>query len=594
MPRLRITDLTLRDAHQSLFATRMQTADMLPIAEKLNRVGFWSLETWGGATFDTCIRFLNEDPWERLASLHKAMPNTPQQMLLRGQNLLGYRHYADDVVEAFVAEAAIAGVEVFRVFDALNDPRNLATSMRAVKKAGKHAQAAISYAVTPIHTVESYVELAKHFAEIGADSICIKDMAGLLKPYDAEALTRAIKAKVGLPLQIHSHATTGMSVAALVKAVEAGADGIDTTISSMSMGTSHSPTETMVEIFRGTAHDAGLDLPLLLEIAAYFREVRRKYKAFESAFAGADTRILASQVPGGMMSNLESQLKEQGAGDKMDAVLNELAVVQKDFGYPPLVTPTSQIVGTQAVLNVLFGRYNRLSTESRNLLTGLYGATPAPANTDLVRKALAESKMEKAVTERPADRIPAELARLEKELADKTGSANASRRDVLTYAMFPQVALSFFKTRPNGPAKIEPPKEAAATPAAPAAPASGSCTVTVDGQAYSVETAAGKDGKTTITVDGQAFAVSIGDKPAENKPAQPSGSGTPVQAPMPGTVLKLLKRDGDAVAVNETVVSLEALKMEMEIKTPAAGRIRYCVKAGDSVRAKATLAEVVQ
>jgi oxaloacetate decarboxylase (Na+ extruding) subunit alpha len=595
MPRLRITDLTLRDAHQSLFATRMLTSDMLPISEKLNRAGFWSLETWGGATFDTCIRFLNEDPWERLSALHQAMPDTRQQMLLRGQNLLGYRHYADDVIEAFVEEAARSGVEVFRVFDALNDPRNLATSMRAVKKSGKHAQAAISYAVTPAHTVESYAGLAVQLAGLGADSICLKDMAGLLKPYDVVALTKAIKARVDLPLQIHSHATTGMSVAALVKAVEAGAEGVDTTISSMSMGTSHSPTETIVEIFRGTSYDTGIDLPLLLEIAAYFRDVRRKYRSYESAFFGADTRILASQVPGGMMSNLESQLREQGAGEKMDAVLDEIVVVQKDFGYPPLVTPTSQIVGTQAVLNVLFGRYQRLSTESRNLLTGLYGATPAPADPALVRKALAELKMEKAMTARPADSIPAEFSKLEKELADLLGVPNPARRDVLTYALFPQVALSFFRTRSQGPTQIAPPEENPPA-AAPALPASGPSTLTVDGRPYDVSSSRAADGSLTVTVDGQAFSVSFGNRPVSAPiPASPvSGTGTAtiVYAPMPGTIISLLRKDGDSVAVNEPVVTIEAMKMEMEIRTPVAGRIRYGVKPGEVVQVKAILAEV--
>jgi oxaloacetate decarboxylase alpha subunit len=594
MPRLRITDLTLRDAHQSLFATRMQTADMLPVAPEMDKIGFWSLETWGGATFDTCIRFLNEDPWERLRALHQALPNTPQQMLLRGQNLLGYRHYADDVVEAFVEHAARSGVDVFRVFDALNDPRNLATAMRAVKKSGKHAQATISYAVTPVHTVDAYVDLARHMAEVGADSICIKDMAGLLKPYEAEALTRAIKAKVGLPLQIHSHATTGMSVAALVKAAEAGADGLDTTISSMSMGTSHSPTETIVEIFRGTAHDTGLDLPALLRVAAYFRDVRRKYKTYESAFLGADTRILASQVPGGMMSNLESQLKEQGAGDRMDAVLEEIAVVQKDFGYPPLVTPTSQIVGTQAVLNVLFGRYKQLSTESRNLLTGLYGAAPALPNAALVKQALAESKMTKAVVGRPADSIPAEMAKLEKELADKLGGTTPSRDDVLTYAMFPQVALAFFKTRSQGPAKVTAMEERKPQAAGPAMPATGRFTVTVDGQNYGVSSAMA-DGKLTVTVDGQAFAVSVSDAaaaPAAKAP-QPTGDAATIAAPMPGTIVKLTRTDGDAVAANDTILILEALKMQMEIRSTIAGKVWYSVRPGDTVRAKDSLAQVM-
>jgi oxaloacetate decarboxylase alpha subunit len=603
MPQLRITDLTLRDAHQSLFATRMLTSDMLPIAEKLNSVGFWSLETWGGATFDTCIRFLNEDPWDRLSALHKAMPDTRQQMLLRGQNLLGYRHYADDVIEAFVEEAALSGVEVFRVFDALNDPRNMATSMRAIRKSGKHAQAAISYAVTPAHTIESYANLAQQLAELGADSICLKDMAGLLKPYDAVALTKAIKARVDLPLQIHSHATTGMSVASLVKAAEAGAEGVDTAISSMSMGTSHSPTETIVEIFRGTQYDTGIDLALLLEIAVYFRDIRRKYKSYESAFFGADTRILASQVPGGMMSNLESQLKEQGAGDRMDAVLDEIALVQKDFGYPPLVTPTSQIVGTQAVLNVLFGRYQRLSTESRNLLTGLYGATPAPADPALVKKALAESKMEKAMTSRPADSIPAEFQKLEKELADLLGVRNPRRRDVLTYALFPQVALAFFKTRSQGPAKIAPPEEKpAAVPTAPTP--SGPCTLSVDGRPYEVNSSTAADGSLTVTVDGQAYSVAFGSSPKSVVPISPVPApiptpavsvpvpAFPVSAPMPGTIIKLLRKDGDTVEINEPVVTIEAMKMEMEIPATVAGRILYRVKPGDVVQVEAVLAEV--
>jgi len=602
MARLRITDLTLRDAHQSLFATRLLTSDMLPVAALFDRAGFWSLETWGGATFDTCIRFLNEDPWERLTALHGAMPGTRQQMLLRGQNLLGYRHYADDVVEAFVEEAAASGVEVFRVFDALNDPRNLATSMRAVRKAGRHAQAAISYALTPVHTVESYVRLARDLAELGADSLCLKDMAGLLKPYDACALTKAIKAAVDLPLQIHSHATTGMSVATLLKAVEAGADGVDTTISSMSMGTSHSPTETIVEIFRGTSHDAGIDLDLLLEIAAHFREVRRRYRSFESAFFGADTRILASQVPGGMMSNLESQLRDQGAGNRMDEVLEELAVVQRDFGHPPLVTPTSQIVGTQAVLNVLFGRYEKLSTESRNLLTGLYGATPAPADPTLVGKALAESRMERAVTDRPADAIPSEYGKLERELAEKLGVPAPSRRDVLTYALFPQVALSFFASRARGPVRIEDPEEA---PPAAAPPVHGRRSLSVDGRGYDVEAVPAPGGGFTVTVDGRPYSVSFpGTTPepaaapgrppsACPAPGSPAGPAVTVEAPMPGTVLRLLRSDGDSVGKDEAILALEAMKMEMDIRTPAAGRIRYLVGAGDSVPVKAPLAEVI-
>jgi oxaloacetate decarboxylase alpha subunit len=596
MPRIQLTDLTLRDAHQSLFATRMLTSDMLPIAGQLDRAGFWSLETWGGATFDTCVRFLNEDPWERLRQLKAAMPHSRQQMLLRGQNLLGYRHYADDVVEAFVEHAARTGVDVFRVFDALNDVRNLRVAMAAVKKAGKHAQAAISYAVTPVHSIDSYVALAVKLAALGADSLCIKDMAGLLKPYEAAALTAAIKRKVDLPLQIHSHATTGLSVATLVKAAEAGAEFLDTTISSMSMGTSHSPTETMVEIFRGTEWDTGLDLGLLNEIAAYFRDVRRKYRAFESAFAGADTRILVSQVPGGMLSNLESQLREQGAADKMDAVLGEIAVVQKDFGYPPLVTPTSQIVGTQAVMNVLFGRYQRLTTESRNLLVGQYGETPVDPNADLVRQALREAKMEKRVEGRPADDLPAEMGRIEKELREKTGKAAVSREDVLTYAMFPPVALKFFETRGSGPTKIEPPAPQAAQAAPAAATGAGRYAVTVDGEEFAVACRE-SSGKAIYVVDGQSFEIAVAAVAESAAPTPPTAAAgataTPVLAPMPGDVIKLTCAEGAAVAENQTVVIMEALKMQMEIKCAKAGRIRYRVKPGEQVRAKAVLAEVL-
>ncbi|MDR3146785.1 MAG: pyruvate carboxylase subunit B, partial [Treponema sp.] len=403
MPKVKLTDLVLRDGHQSLFATRMTTADMVPALERLDRIGYWALEGWGGATFDSCIRFLNEDPWERLRTLKKGLPHTPIMMLLRGQNLLGYRHYADDVVDKFVEKAAENGVEVFRIFDACNDPRNLKRAADAARKTGKHVQMAISYATTPYHTKEIYAALAKSFADSGADSICIKDMSGLLKPYETYNLVKAIKAKVDLPLEIHTHATTGLSVASLIKGAEAGADILDTAISSLAMGTSHSPTETIVEAFHGTEFDTGLDIIPLLDIAAYFREVRKKYAKFESSFLGADTRILASQVPGGMLSNLENQLKEQNASNKIDEVLKEIQVVQKDCGYIPLVTPTSQIVGTQAVFNVLFGRYKNLTAETADLVTGRYGALAAPANPELVKLALEKNKYEKVLTNRPAD-----------------------------------------------------------------------------------------------------------------------------------------------------------------------------------------------
>ncbi len=604
MARVHITDLTLRDAHQSLFATRMLTSDMLPVAAQLDGAGFWSLETWGGATFDSCIRFLNEDPWERIRKLKAAMPRTPMQMLLRGQNLLGYRHYADDVVEAFVELAATNGVDVFRVFDALNDVRNMQTSFKAVKKAGKHAQATISYATSPVHTLENYVALARELQKIGADSLCIKDMAGLLKPYAAFALVKALKKAVDLPIQIHSHATTGMSVATLIKAVEAGADGIDTAISSMAMGTSHSPTETMVEILAGTEYDTGLSIKPLVELAAYFRDVRKKYKAFESSFAGADTRILIAQVPGGMLSNLESQLKEQNALGKLDAVLDEISVVQKDFGYPPLVTPTSQIVGTQAVLNVLFGRYTQLSNESKNLLAGNYGLTPAKPNPDLVKRVLKELGMPEMITCRPADLITNELDKIETELKQKLGVTSVAREDVLTYAMFPQVAIGFFKTRPNGPVKIEAPADspAASSAVGPAvAPAvarsgSGHFAVTVDGVEHKVSRVAEPDGSVKLSVDGQPFHIRVKQvdsrTPDDEAARDTTGTVHKVPAPMPGTIVTLTETDGDQVDKDEQICIMEALKMQMTILSTHAGRLKYRVKPGDVVKAGDTIADI--
>jgi oxaloacetate decarboxylase alpha subunit len=598
MARVRLTDLTLRDAHQSLFATRMLTSDMLPAAAQLDRAGFWSLETWGGATFDSCIRFLNEDPWERIRQLKAAMPKTPMQMLLRGQNLLGYRHYADDVVEAFVERAAANGVDVFRVFDALNDARNMQTSFKAVKKAGKHAQATISYATSPVHTLDAYVALARELKELGADSLCIKDMAGLLKPYAAHELVRALKKAVGLPVQIHSHATTGMSVATLVKAVEAGADVIDTAISSMALGTSHSPTETMVEIFAGTEYDTGLHVKELVELAAYFRDVRKKYKAYESSFLGADTRILVAQVPGGMLSNLESQLKEQNALNKLDAVLDEISVVQKDFGYPPLVTPTSQITGTQAVLNVLFGRYKQLSNESKNLLAGNYGHTPAKPSEELVKRALAELGLKERVTCRPADLLTNELGKIEEDLKQKLGAASVSREDVLTYAMFPQVAVGFFKNRPNGPVKIEAPAAPAAAPQQAASPAadSGHYTVTVDGVEHKVSRATDPNGALKVCVDGHPFHIRVAQAAAPAAQASSgaaSGPAAKVEAPMPGTIISLTESDGAQVDKDEQICVMEALKMQMTILSVKAGRIQYRVKQGDVVKAGDVIAEIL-
>ena len=586
MSKVGISELAIRDAHQSLHATRMTTADMLPACPMLDKIGYKFIEGWGGATYDSCIRFLNEDPWDRLRKLHSAMPNSKIMMLLRGQNLLGYRHYADDVVDKFVETAAKNGIDVFRIFDACNDPRNLERATKAAKKTGKHVQMAISYAVTPYHTVEKYAELAKTYAEFGADSICIKDMSGLLKPYDAFELVTAIKKAVDLPIEIHSHATTGLSVATELKAVEAGADILDTAISSMSMGTSHSPTETIVEMLKGSKYDTGLDTKALLEIAAYFREVRTHYASLESKFLGADTRILLSQVPGGMLSNLESQLKQQGAADKMDDVLKELPVVQKDVGYVPLVTPTSQIVGTQAVFNVLFGRYERMTGEFRDLLVGKYGKLPAEPNADLVKKALEQNKMENAVTCRPADLLEPEWDKMVKEAKENGG--DGSDEDTLTYAMFPKVAPKFFKERANGPVDA---KEAFGIKEAPKSSAGGnggSYTVTVNGTAYNVTSGPAGDSM-SVHVNGTAYNVTFGA--AGSAPASaPAASAAPavtggedVNAPVAGTLLRYAVDNGASVSKGQTVIVLESMKMELEVKAPCNGTITFTAQTGSQV-----------
>lgn len=584
--KVQISDLVLRDAHQSLHATRMTTADMLPICNKLDSIGYWSLEGWGGATFDSCIRFLNEDPWERLRKLHAALPNTPIMMLLRGQNLLGYRHYADDVVDKFVEAAARNGIGVFRIFDACNDPRNLKRATDAAKKTGKHVQMAISYATTPYHTKEIYADLAKSYADFGADSICIKDMSGLLKPFEAYDLVKAIKAKVDIPVEIHTHATTGLSVATLLKAAEAGADVLDTAISSMSMGTSHSPTETVVEMLKGTDMDTGLDLNTLLEIAAYFRDVRKKYAKFESSFLGADTRILASQVPGGMLSNLENQLKEQGASDKIDDVLKEIQIVQKDCGYIPLVTPTSQIVGTQAVFNVLFGRYARLTQETRDLVTGKYGKTPAAVNADLLKEALKQNNMEEAITCRPADLIPNEWDKMVEEA--KANGGNGSEEDTLTYAMFPKVAPKFFKERANGPVSSD---SFVVKKAATTSSNGGSYSVTVNGTAYNVTT--GPAGDTmNVTVNGTAYNVSFAAPSATAPVATVVSGGADITAPVAGTLLKHVVPAGSTVKKGDTVIMIESMKMELEVKATADGPITYTVQPGTQITAGQVIADI--
>jgi oxaloacetate decarboxylase alpha subunit len=438
---LKITDTVLRDAHQSLLATRMKTADMLPITEKLDSVGYWSLEMWGGATFDTCLRFLNEDPWERLRSLKKAMPNTPMQMLLRGQNIVGYRHYADDVVEKFVIKAAQNGIDIFRVFDAVNDIRNLEKAIRVAKKVGARVEGAISYTISPVHDVKLFVSFAKKLVELGVDTICIKDMAGLLSPTEADSLVRGLKKEIDLPIHLHTHFTSGMAVATCWEAVKAGVDIVDTAISSMSLATSQPPTESIVYMVRGTPRDTGMDLALLTEISDYFAEVRKKYAKFESALPGVDTNVLAYQIPGGMTSNLVNQLREQNALNRLSDVLKEVPIVRKELGYPPLVTPTSQIVGTQAVLNVVTGeRYKIIPNEVKQYVKGYYGASPAPIDERVKKKVIGD---EEPITRRPADLIKPEFEKAKKELDGRV----KSDEDILSYVLFPQVALSYFEIR---------------------------------------------------------------------------------------------------------------------------------------------------
>jgi len=575
---LGITDVVLRDAHQSLFATRLRLDDMLPIAERLDRVGFWSLESWGGATFDACIRYLGEDPWERIRELKKAMPNTPQQMLFRGQNILGYRHYADDVVTRFVERAAVNGVDVFRVFDAMNDVRNLETALKAVKQVGKHAQGTLSYTVSPVHTLETWLDMGRRLEDMGSDSICIKDMAGLLKPYDGYELVSGLKKTVDIPIHIQCHATTGMSVATYLKCIEAGIDNVDTAISSMSMTYGHSPTESLVAILEGTDRDTGLDLHLLEEIAAYFREVRKKYARFEGSLKGVDSRILVAQVPGGMLTNMENQLREQGASERFDDVLAEIPAVRKDLGYIPLVTPTSQIVGTQAVLNVVTGeRYKSISKETRGILKGEYGATPAPVNQELQQKVLGGAE---PITCRPADLLEAEVDSLTAELKAKAGEEGISLTqgggeidDVLTYALFHQVGLNFLKNR-NNPDAFEP----APSAQEPATAITGEAvyTVTLEGKKYTVEVEEGGD------ITGIA---PLGDSASDAQSASAAASGgEPVVAPLAGTVFKVLVSEGQSVSQGENVLILEAMKMETAVSAARDGVIgAISVKAGDKV-----------
>lgn len=542
---LYITDVVLRDAHQSLLATRFRLDDMLPIADKLDQVGYWSLESWGGATFDSCIRYLGEDPWDRIREFKKAMPNTPQQMLLRGQNLLGYRHYADDVVERFVERAKTNGVDVFRIFDAMNDTRNLKTAVKAALDNDAHAQGTLAYTVSPVHTIETWVDMARELEDMGCHSICIKDMAGLLRPYECERLILALKDAVSLPIAMQCHATTGLSTATYQKAIDAGIEMLDTAISSMSMTYGHSATETLVAMVEGTERATGLNLELLEEIAAYFRQVRARYAQFEGSLKGVDARILLAQVPGGMLTNMENQLKEQKALDKFDQVLDEIPAVRKDLGYIPLVTPTSQIVGTQAVLNIITGeRYRTISTETAAVLKGEYGRTAAPVDKELQERVL---KGEEPITCRPADKIEPEMSRLHEDLKNKATELNIrlaenEEDDVLTYALFPQVGLKFLQNRDN-PDAFE------------AAPS---------GSADATDAAKTPDSK----------------KPVNNK------ANYSVIAPLAGTLWKHLVKVGDSIEEGDAVVVIEGMKMETKVRVGRAGVVaQLLVNEGDIVQA---------
>ena len=579
---LGITDVVLRDAHQSLFATRMRIDDMLPIAEKLDQVGYWSLESWGGATFDSCIRFLGEDPWDRIRAFKKAMPNTPQQMLLRGQNLLGYRHYADDVVEKFVERAATNGVDVFRVFDAMNDPRNLETAIKAVKANGKHAQGTLSYTTSPVHNMDAWLGLAKQVEDLGADSIAIKDMAGIINPYEVFELVSRLKKETNLEVQLHCHATAGMSDMAILKAVEAGVDRVDTAISSMSGTYGHSATETVVAAMQGTDRDTGLDLLLLEEIAAYFRNVRKKYAKFEGALRGTDSRILVAQVPGGMLTNMENQLREQGASDKFDEVLLEIPRVRADLGHIPLVTPTSQIVGTQAVLNVLTGeRYKSISKETQGILKGEYGAAPAPMNAELQARVLDGAQ---PITCRPADLIENEMDKIIADvdaLAAEKGFTLAADKidDALTYALFPQVAPKFLANRGN-PDAFEP---------APKGDAEDTFTISVDGNDYVVKVNEGGDVSQLGALNGAPTSLGGSAAAPTTGGAAPTG-GDPMTAPLAGTIWKVMVQPGEQVADGDVIVILEAMKMETEVRASKGGVVgTVSVKEGDAVNVGDTL-----
>lgn len=611
MAQVHVSELVLRDGHQSLIATRLRTNDMLPICSKLDAIGFWSLEAWGGATFDACVRYLREDPWDRLKKLRKALPNSRIQMLLRGQNLLGYRHYSDDVVRAFIQQSANNGVDVFRVFDAMNDVRNLRVSIESVKKYGKHAEGTISYTTSPVHDIPYFVEMAKQLEAMGSDTIAIKDMAGLLTPQSTADLVKAIRAAVSLPIHLHSHATSGLASMCMLKGVENGATIIDTCNSSFSEGASHPTTESIVAALQGTEFDTGLNLESLQEITAYFREVRRKYWQFESEFTGVDTRVLVNQVPGGMISNLSNQLKEQGALNRMDEVLAEIPRVREDLGYPPLVTPTSQIVGTQAVLNVMTGaRYKSVTNEVKNYLLGQYGKSPAPVNESIKNAAVGQGA--EVINCRPADLLDDEMDRLRQE----SEAWAMTEEDVLTYAMFPDLAKTYLQERNADSLKPEVllSKDAVSTSDARYAP--NEFKVTLHGETFHIKlTGSGHAGEEQrpfyVSVDGIAEEVIVetlseievgGGKSSsgKKKKAAVTSSGRPrpshegcVTTAMPGSIVEVKVKAGDKVNAGDAVLVIEAMKMENEIQAPKSGVVvAVHVKKGDTVTPDESLLEI--